>query len=118
PPWFVHLRPATTDYDGAMRPPAQVWLYLYPPKSLHPGVPRPPAQAAYSGTLTALNFTEFHTNRGIPADWRSADFVIEQDDGVFHLTDPRPHTRTPTQGIFRIDGREDPSIIWLAESPA
>lgn len=24
PPWFVHLRPATTDYDRVMRPPASV----------------------------------------------------------------------------------------------
>ncbi len=25
-PWYIHLRPATTDYDKAMRPPASVWL--------------------------------------------------------------------------------------------
>jgi hypothetical protein len=116
-PWFVHLRPATTDYDRAMRPPGSVWLYLYNPNALRSGFNRPRAMAAYSGTITALNFTEHHANQGIPADWTGADFVIEQNNGVFRLTDPKPHTTTPTQGVFRIDVVEPPSTVWLKDSP-
>lgn len=118
-PWFVHLRPATTKYDSAMRPPASVWLYLYPPNSLHPGSPRPLADAAYSGTITALNFTESHRKTpGIPADWGAgADYVIEQHGKVFRLTSPGLHRRTETQGVFRILQEEDPKTLWLAESP-
>ena len=29
PPWFVHLRPATTDYDRVMRPPASRFGFTY-----------------------------------------------------------------------------------------
>ena len=117
PPWFVHLRPATTDYDRVMRPPAKVWLYLYSPNSLRLGYRRSRALAAYSGTLTALNFTEDHIPQGIPADWTGADFLIEHARGVFQFTDPKPHTRTPTQSVFRIDVEENPSTVWLKESP-
>lgn len=117
PSWFVHLRPATTDYDRVMLPPGAVWLFLYSPGTLQLGLPRPSPLAAYSGTLTALNFTEYHPQRGIPADWQGADYVIEQDRGVFHFTDPKPHTKTPTQGVFRIEAQEDPSTLWLTESP-
>jgi len=119
PPWFVHLRSPTDDYDAAMRPPASVWLYLYPPNTLRPGRPRPLAQAAYSGTITALNFTEFHKHKGIPADWTAADYVIEYSNRIFHFTDPKPHAgNIPTQGVFRVDAKEDPSIVWLTDSPA
>lgn len=119
PPWYVHLRPATVDYDRAMRPPSAVWLYLYPVGSLAPGRPRPPATAAYSGTLTALNFTEHHLQKGIPADWQQADYVVEQSGRVFQLTLPKPHTTvTPTQGVFRVDAKESPTTVWVTESPA
>ena len=119
PPWFVHLRPPTTTYDRAMRPPSSIWLYLYQPGSLKPGHRRPPAESAYSGNITALNFTEYHADRGIPADWRNADFVIEQQAGVFGLAKPTAHSgRTPTQGVFRIDKQERPSTIWLTASPS
>src|SRR5439155_3584266 len=118
-PWFVHLRAATTDYDRAMRPPASVWLYLYSPGTLRFGHPRPPAVAAYSGRLTALNFTEFHPReRGIAADWSNADYVIEQVNGIFHLSQPTPHTRTPTQGVFRVGTQEDPTVVWLSRDPS
>ena len=117
-PWFVHLRAATTDYDRAMRPPGAVWLYLYEPHSLRPGRTRPAALAAYSGRLTALNFTETHPrDRGIPADWRNADFVIEQRSGVFHLAQPTPSVTTPTQGVFRVETQEDPRVIWFTRKP-
>jgi hypothetical protein len=59
-PWYVHLRPANTDYDKEMRPPGAVCLYLYKPGSLQVGRSRPTPTAVYSGTLTALNFTENH----------------------------------------------------------
>src|SRR5205823_9102692 len=119
PSWFVHLRPASSTYDKAMRPPGAVWLYLYPPGTLHPGLPRPPAESAFSGTLTALNFTEFHAERGIPADWTGADYVIEQAGRVFQLKPLGPHSsRTPTQGVFRVDVQENPSTVWLTTSAA
>lgn len=118
PPWFVHLRPDTIDYDKAMRPPAAVWLYIYPPGSLKNGGQRPPAIAAYSGTLTALNFTERHPkHRGISADWSAADYVIDIKNGVPNLTAPAPHALTPSQGIFRVEAQEDPGTFWLTESP-
>lgn len=118
-PWFVHLRAATTDYDRAMRPPAPVWLYLYSPGTLRLGHLRPPAIAAYSGRLTALNFTEYHPReRGIPADWNNADYVIEQVNGIFHLSQPTPHTRTPTQGVFRVETQQDPTTVWLTRDPS
>jgi len=118
-PWYVHLRPDTTDYDKAMRPPAAVWLYLYEPGSLRLGHPRPPATAVYSGTLTALNFTEHHPRHvGIPADWREADYVIEIERGVPHLREPKLQTSPPSQGIFRVDVRETSEVVWLTESPA
>ena len=117
-PWFVHLRPDSTDYDKAMRPPATVWLYVYNPGTLRPGTRRPSAVAAYSGTLTALNFTETHPrHRGISADWNAADYVIEFKGGVPCLTEPTPHTSTPSQGVFRVEAKEATGTVWLTESP-
>lgn len=117
-PWFIHLRPDSTDYDKAMRPPAAVWLYLYKPGTLQSGKRRPSAVAAYSGTLTALNFTEKHPQyRGISADWNAADFVIELKGGVPCLTEPTPHSSTPSQGIFRVESKELTDTVWLTESP-
>jgi hypothetical protein len=116
-PWFVHLRPDNTDYDKAMRPPAAVWLYLYNPGTLRPGTRRPSAVATYSGTLTALNFTERHPqHRGISADW-PADYVIELKGRVPHFKEPNPHTVTPSQGIFRVEAQEAADTVWLTESP-
>ena len=118
PPWFVHLRPNNTDYDRAMKPPAAVWLYLYPPGSLQPGQPRPAATSAYSGTLTALNFTERHPRYpGISADWQNADHVIELRGGVPCLVESSPNTTTPSQGVFRVESREDEKTMWLTENP-
>ncbi|GEM_PF-1294583 len=117
-PWFVHLRPDNTDYDKAMRPPAAVWLYLYKPGTLQLGRRRPPAVATYSGTLTALNFTERHPRyRGISADWSAADYVIELKVGVPCLTEPTPHSSTPSQGVFRVEAKEATDTVWLTESP-
>jgi hypothetical protein len=117
-PWFVHMRPDNTDYDKAMRPPTAVWLYLYDPGTLQPGTRRPSAVAAYSGTLTALNFTERHPrHRGISADWNAADYVIEWKGGVPRLTEPTPHTNTPSQGVFRVEAKEAADTVWLTESP-
>ena len=116
-PWFVHLMSTTTAYDGIMGPPASVWLYVYSPGALASRSPRPTAMAAYSGTLTALNFTEHHPQRGIAADWQSADYVIDQNRGVFHLTAPKPHTTASTQCIFRVEKEENPSTVWLRKSP-
>jgi hypothetical protein len=117
-PWYIHLRPATTDYDKAMRPPAAVWLYLYDPGSLHAGRTRPKATGAWSGTLTALNFTEHHPkHRGISADWRGTDYVIELRNGIPCLTEPKPHTKTPSQGVFRLDTVQTPETVWLTETP-
>jgi hypothetical protein len=118
PSWFVHLRPNNTDYDKAMRPPASVWLYLYPPGTLRLGQSRPPAISAFSGTLTALNFTERHPDhRGISADWQGADYVIELRNGVPCLVETSPNTTTPSQGVFRVEAREDEQTVWLTESP-
>lgn len=117
-PWYVHLRPATIDYDKVMRPPAAVWLYLYNPGSLHVGRPRPKAVSACSGSLTALNFTERHPqHRGITADWRDANYVIEPNNGIPRLTGPKPHAGAPSQGVFRVDASESPETVWLTESP-
>lgn len=118
PPWFVHLRPNNTDYDKAMRPPASVWLYLYPPGSLQLGHARPRATSAFSGTLTALNFTEHHPrHQGISADWQHADYVIELQNGVPCLVESSPHTQTPSQGVFRVETREVETTIWMTENP-
>lgn len=117
-PWHVHLRPANTDLDGIMRPPAAVWLYLYEPGALHLGRPRPNATRVYSGTLTALNFTERHPqHRGISAAWTAANYVIEVNRGIPCLTESKPHSTAPSQGVFRVEANEDPNTVWLAESP-
>ncbi|MGY3531168.1 HKD family nuclease [Bradyrhizobium sp. USDA 4516] len=117
-PWFVHLLPDNTDYDKAMRPPAAVWLYLYDRGTLQPGTRRPSAVAAYSGTLTALNFTERHPRyRGISADWSAADYVVEFKGGIPCLTEPAPHRITPSQGILRMETKETTDTVWLTESP-
>jgi hypothetical protein len=80
--------------------------------------PVPVADAAYSGTLTALNFTEHHPTKGIPADWDGADYVIEQHGGIFRLVEQEmTHTRTPSQAVIRIDSVEDPTTIWVSEDP-
>lgn len=119
PPWFVHLRAPNTDYDRVMLPPVSVWLYLYDPGTLRAGRPRPEARVAYSGTLTALNFTEKHPkSRGISADWNEADYVIDYERGVFCLGTPASHANTQTQGVFRVQTEEDPKTIWLSKSPA
>jgi hypothetical protein len=55
-PWYIHLRPATTDYDKSMRPPAAVWLYPYNPGTLHMGRSRPKTTGAWSGTLADKKF--------------------------------------------------------------
>ena len=47
-PWYIHLRPATTDYDKAIARPAAVWLYLYNHGTLHMGLSRPKATGAAS----------------------------------------------------------------------
>lgn len=118
-PWFVHLRPANTDYDMAMRPPASVCLYLYDPSSLQCDRPRPAPRAVYSGTLTALNFTENHPrHRGISADWSAANYVIEISRGVPCLMESRPHSTTPSQGVFRVEAAERLDTVWLTENPA
>ena len=119
-PWFVHFRAATVDYDQVLRPPGAVWLYLYAPGTLQRGQHRPKAWAAFSGRITALNFTENHpSDVGIPADWRDANFIIEEDrqTGVFHLIEPTPHTKTPTQGVFRMETQDDPRTVWLSDNP-
>ena len=118
-PWFVHLRPDNTDYDKAMRPPAEVWLYLYNPGTLQPGRRRPPAIAAYSGTLTALGFTEHHPrNPGITGAWDDADYVIEFRRGVPCLLEHTRGTNTPSQGVFKVAKTEDHHTVWLSEPPA
>lgn len=117
-PWYIHLRPATTDYDKAMRPPAAVWLYLYNPGTLQVGRPRPKPTGAWSGTLTALNFTEHHPkHRGISADWGDADYVIELVNGIPCLTGPKPHTTTPSQGVLRVRTAQPSETVWLTEAP-
>lgn len=117
-PWFVHLRPADTDYDKAMRPPAAVCLYLYNPNSLQKGRPRPTPIAVFSGTLTALNFTENHPrHRGISADWSAADYMIEINHGIPCLMESKPHSTTPSQGVFRVEASEKRDTVWLTESP-
>jgi hypothetical protein len=118
PPWFVHFRPSTTLYDKLMRPPSPVWLFLYPPQSLTPARTRPIPQAAYSGTITALNFTEHHPTKGTPASWTQAPYIIEDQGGVFAVTQSRPATKTPTQGVFSIQAEEPASTLWLSENPA
>jgi hypothetical protein len=117
-PWHVHLRPSSTAYDKEMRPPGAVWLYLHMKGALRTYSARPLADAAYSGTLTALNFTEHHPQRGIPADWNGADYVIEQNSGVFHLVAQEvAATNTPSQAVFRIDSVEEPTTVWVSDSP-
>jgi HKD family nuclease len=117
-PWHVHLRPSSTAYDMEMRPPGAVWLYLHKKGVLDRYQPVPVADAVYSGTLTALNFTEHHPKRGIPADWDGADYVIEQHGGIFRLVEQEmTHARTPSQAVIRIDSIEEPTTIWVSEDP-
>lgn len=117
-PWYVHLRPSSIAYDKEMRPPGAAWLYLHKRGVLAADGLRPPASAAYSGTLTALNFTEHHPEQGIPADWTGADYVIEQRGGVFRLVEQEmAFVRTPSQAVIRIDAVEDPSTVWVSEDP-
>lgn len=101
-----------------MRPPAQVWLYLYDPGTLHLGRRRPRPKAAYSGTITALSFTEHHPRyRGVSGNWPAANYVIEPALGVPGLLGPTPHTQTPSQGIFHIQREESPDVVWLNKLP-
>ncbi|NHZ37851.1 hypothetical protein [Massilia rubra] len=117
-PWHVHLRPASTAYDKEMRPPGAVWLYLHMKNALRRYGSRPLAETAYSGTLTALNFTEYHPQRGIPANWQGADYVIEQNNGIFQLVAQEVGaTNTPSQAVFRIDSVEEPTTVWVSDSP-
>jgi hypothetical protein len=117
-PWYVHLRPSSTAYDKEMRPPGAVWLYLHKMGVLDRYKPVPVADTACSGTLTALNFTEHHPAKGIPADWDGADYVIEQHGGIFRLVEQEmTHTRTPSQAVIRIESVEDPTTIWVSEDP-
>lgn len=117
-PWHVHLRPSSTAHDKEMRPPGAVWLYLHKPGTLDRYKPVPVADAAYSGILTALNFTEYHPTKGIRADWENADYVIEQNRGIFRLVEQEmTDARTPSQAVIRIDSIEDPTTIWVSEDP-
>jgi hypothetical protein len=117
-PWHVHLRPSSIAYDKEMRPPGTVWLYLHKAGALNQHKPVPIADVAYSGTLTALNFTEHHPKQGIPADWEGADYVIEQHLGIFRLVERHmTRARTPSQAVIRIDSIEDPTTIWVSEDP-
>jgi hypothetical protein len=107
----------TIVYDSLLKLKLPVWLYLHPLGSLKPGAPPPRPSAVFSGICTAVNYTEFHPIKGIPAEWGGADYVIEEDDGVFRLTPPIPHTKPPIQSVFRLDGREDSNTIWVSEIP-
>jgi hypothetical protein len=86
--------------------------------SLRVGKPRPMAKGVYSGTLSALNFTEIHPQHGITADWRGADYAIEFERGIPCLIQPKANMTTPSQGIFRMETQEKPETVWMTESPA
>jgi hypothetical protein len=117
-PWHVHLRPSSTTYEKEMRPPGAAWLYMHGRGVLRPHGPRPVADAAYSGTLTALNFTEYHPAQGIPADWNGADYVVEQHGQIFRLVERETtQVRTPSQAVIRIDSIEDPVTVGVSEDP-
>jgi hypothetical protein len=116
PSWYVHLYLPTTAYDKVVRPPASVWLYLYPPGSLKRGQPRPEPTAVYSGAITALNYTENHPESGISATWEDADYVIRHE-GVFKLVTPTIVDCAMTQCIIRIDSEADETVEWVTESP-
>ncbi|MDQ3816083.1 MAG: hypothetical protein M3362_00135 [Acidobacteriota bacterium] len=118
PPWFVHLTPADTRLDPVMRLAGNVWLYLYAPGALAPGYPTVAPVAAFSGTITAVNYTQHHPRRGISASWSSADYVIAEDSaGVFHFGKPGSSTLSPTQCVFRIDAIENTEVVWLSTKP-
>src|SRR5215469_13919040 len=68
--------PASTDCDKKMTRPIWVWFYLYQPGSLRLGSPSP--TAACSGTLTALNFTEYHPGRNFKQCTQIPEAVLGQ----------------------------------------
>jgi hypothetical protein len=95
-----------------------VWLYIHDPGTLRAGFQPPKAKAAYSGTITAVNYTEHHPRfRGIPAAWRSTDYEIEELRRVFHIVPPAARRDAPTQIVFRVDEEQDPNTIWVSKVP-
>lgn len=121
-PWFLHLRLPTESYDKLLAPPANAWLYLYPLGSLsalRPGSPRPNPQKAYSGSVTALNFTERHPKHpGIPADWRQASGVIEPQGTIFALRQPPGIAVAVSQCVINLEAEEDPRTRWFKKKPS
>jgi hypothetical protein len=43
--------------------------------------------------------------------------VIEIDHGIPFMMEARPHSSTPSQGVFRVVATESTDTIWLTRSP-
>jgi hypothetical protein len=54
---------------------------------------------------------------GIEAEWSAAAYVIDERNSVFCLDSPTPHVRNPTQGVIRVDRKEDSRTLWLVNAP-
>ena len=111
----IHLRLETNERDTILNPGGDVWVYFYKEGELSQAKPRPRAQAAFSGVLTALNHTQKHPrNPGIPAAWQDATFIIEPVSQVYKLL--KPSEMGPlvmTQSVIRIQKKESPDVIWI-----
>ncbi len=101
---FVHLCLPAPCFDPILRPPTELILFLYPPGCLNPARPDTNlATQAFGGNVTALNFTAQHPNKGTPADWQGARFMIDaQTEKPVLVSPPQLEQWVVSQSVFRL----------------
>lgn len=119
PPWHVLLEMQSAEYDGLLKPPADVRLHLYARGALSAGWQSATPVASYRGTLTGLNFTNIHpTNPGIPAQWNERDYRIIDEGVVLRFSETVSSSyRFVTQAVINISGPADTRETFLSEKP-
>ncbi|MEF8726651.1 MAG: hypothetical protein V5B34_00275 [Accumulibacter sp.] len=120
-PCRIHLCLDSADFDGLLSAPAPVRLFLYPRQALRHGWQDANPTAAFSGTLTGVNFTAANPNAkgsGTTAAWSAADFNIAEQEGVLALLPSGQPTRNvTTQAVLYISAPSSTSEALFAERP-
>ncbi len=120
-PWHVHLCLNSAEFDGLLRTPSELRLFLYPRGSLRHGWRFAVPAEAYAGSLTGLNLTASNpraSRAGTPAAWNAATFrIIESSDVLRVVPDAPPDEFVTTQAVFYVDRNSDREEDLFSEAP-
>lgn len=121
-PWRIHLCLNSEQYDELLSPPARVRLLLYPPHSLLGGWQHATPHAAYTGSLTGLNFTGLNSRAlrgGTPAEWQAASFSVVESRAVLVMVNSAGPvgSRVTTQAVLSINTPANPKESLLSDEP-